>query len=564
MKSATVVSTIFTLLVCVTFFLLGDAVAQANDPASYTFETIDVPGVEFLAVTASNDFGGYVGYTKSAEGEKEVAFTRIDGVFETYDFPGSQKTHFYALSNDGTAAGHYQDSDGKHHGVILEDGELRQYDFPESVETEIYDVSDTAEVLTGNFKDASGVRRGFSGDTIIEPTGAVETYAGFVNTQGIIVGSYVGADGIYYPYALLPTGDFIITELSLGDGSLGLADLEYFFMQGLTDATVVVARTKAAGDVPRTYVGRFGVLHEVQFPGSVSTEGWTINRDGSVVGHYDSADGRRHGFVARPVRDDATDAALGEFNYTFESIEVEGVDFLELTASSDFDDYAGNTKSVDGEKIVGFTLIDGVFTTYDFPGSINTYFYALGNDGTAAGHYEDSDGLYHGVILEDGELRQYDFPGAVQTFLRGISDATGALTGDFIDDSEVRRGFSGDLIVEVPEAIETYADFINAEGVIVGSYVDADGVYHAYLRIPNGNFLTFPGAPDLEYFHQSRYQRCGSSRFPIQSGGRCPANSYRHIHRTDGIAVSGQRQHGGLECQSGRFYRRELCIGRWT
>ena len=93
-------------------------------------------------------------------------------------------------------------------------------------------------------------------------------------------------------------------------------------------------------------------------------------------------------------------AALASDNYTFETIDVPGVDFLQLSASSDFEDYAGSTRSADGEKIVGFTLIDGVFKTYDFPGSQNTYFFALGNNGNAAGHYEDSDGLFHGVVLE--------------------------------------------------------------------------------------------------------------------------------------------------------------------
>ena len=170
--------------------------------------------------------------------------------------------------------------------------------------------------------------------------------------------------------------------------------------------------------------------------------------------------------------------------YTFESIDVPGVDFLALTASSDFEDYAGYTKSADGEKMVGFALIDGVFTTYDFPGSQNTYFYALGNNGQAAGHYEDNDGLYHGVILEDGELQQYDFPGAVETFIYGISDATGVLTGQMIDASGIRRGFSGDTIIEYPGASATYADFVNASGAIVGSFVDADGVYQYYIRDP--------------------------------------------------------------------------------
>ena len=77
--------------------------------------------------------------------------------------------------------------------------------------------------------------------------------------------------------------------------------LEYFFLHGLNRARTVVGRAKAVGDVPRTYVGSPLNLQELQFPGAVSTEGWNINEDGSVVGHYDSTDGRRHGFIARLV-----------------------------------------------------------------------------------------------------------------------------------------------------------------------------------------------------------------------------------------------------------------------
>ena len=489
---------LFTLFLC-----LINLTSLAQVP-TYTFETIDVEGVEFLALTASNDFEDYAGYTPGADGEKMVGFTLIDGVFTTYDYPDSQNTYFYALGNDGRAAGYYEDSDGLHHGVILENGELRRYDFPGAVQTEIYGYSDPTGALTGNFIDALDVRRGFSGDAIIEFPGASATYADSVSATGVVGGSYVDATGIYHPYVLFPTGDFVKAEFSINTEDTefpGIANLEYFFVHGLTDRGGVVARGKAVGAVPRTYAGLLGVLHEVQFPNSVSTEGWDINQDDSVAGYYDTADGRRHGFHARPVSDDAPGAVSAGLTYTFESIDVPGVDFLEVAASSDYEDYAGNTKSIDGKKTVGFTLIDGVFKTYDFPGSKNTYFYALGNNGQAAGHYEDSDGLFHGVVLEDGELRQYDFPGAVQTFLRGISDATGVLTGDFIDASGVRRGFSGDLIIEVPGAPITYADFINAEGVIVGSSVDADGIYSTYVRIPNGNFVTLPGAPHLEYFY---------------------------------------------------------------
>ena len=501
---------IFTLFICLNSFFLNNTDAQTDNDSTptspeftYTYESIDVPEVEFLALTASSDFEDYAGYTRSPDGEKTVGFTLIDGVFTTYDFPGSQNTYFYAFGNNGLAAGHYEDSEGLYHGVILENGELRQYDFPGAVQTEIYGFSDATGALTGNFIDDSGVRRGFSGDIIVEVPDATATYADFVNASGAITGSYIGTDGLYYPYVRTPNGTFVFHDY------LDSSTLEYFFVHGLTDTRIIVARARAIDDIPRSYVGTSQQgLSELQFPGSVSTEGWNINQDGSVVGYYDSGDGRRHGFIARPTAETAEkfrDIAYPpppEFNFTYESIDVPGVEFLALTASSDFEDYAGYTRSPDGEKEVAFTLIDGVFTTYDFPGSQNTYFYALGNNGLAAGHYEDSDGLFHGVVLENGELRQYDFPGAVQTEIYGFSDATGALTGNFIDDSGVRRGFSGDIIVEVPDAIATYADFVNSQGLIVGSYIDADGLFHAYALSFSGRFiiLDYLEPSTLEYF----------------------------------------------------------------
>ena len=494
----------FTLFLCLNSLFLGPTAAQVNDDtvvatggSNYTFETIDVPGVEFLAVTASSDFEDYAGYTLSADGAKEVAFTLIDGNFERHDFPGSQKTHFYALGNDGRAAGHYQDSDGLYHGVILEDGELRRYHFPNAVQTFIYGISDATGVLTGDWIDASGVLRGFSGDEIIEFPEAPKTHAHFVNASGGMVGSYVDADGVYHPYVRTPGGRFV--SLDLPDAET----LEYYFVHGINDAGVVVSRGKRVDGPPGTFVGKFQEgLQEFKVPGSVRTDGWNINQDGSIVGHYESADGVTIGFIAKPVAPvgDIPIAKPAALNFIFESIDVPGVEFLALSASSDFEDYAGYTRSSNGEKDVAFTLIDGVFTTYDFPGAQNTYFFALGNNGNAAGHYEDSDGLFRGVVLENGELRQFDFPGAIQTEIYGISDATGALTGNYIAADGIRRGFTGDTIIEAPGALETYADFVSA-GRLVGSYVDADGIYHPYARTPGGRFISIdlPGAATLEY-----------------------------------------------------------------
>ena len=494
-----------TVFLCLSCFFLTHTDAQVSvDPAdapanaNYTFETIDVPGVDFLALTASSDFQDYAGYTKSADGEKMVGFTLIDGVFKTYDFPGSQNTYFYALGNDGRAAGYYEDSEGLHHGVIFEDGALRQYDFPDAVQTQIYGISDATGVLTGNWIDAAGVRRGFTGDTILEFPGATATFADFVNSDGNLFGSYIDADGRFQEYAYSSDGRYVAFELTNAE------NLEFFYLHGVNDALVRIARGKVFGDVVRTYLGTFtDGLQELKVPDSVSTHGYNINQDASVVGFYDTPDGRRHGFIATPIEVvNQPVFQISGFTYTYESIDVPGVDFLALTASSDFEDYAGYTKSADGEKMVGFTLIDGVFKTYDFPGSQNTYFYALGNDGRAAGHYEDSEGRHRGIILQDGELHPYDFPGSVETEIWGISDATGNLTGNWTDASGVRRGFTGDIIVEYPGAVETYADFINALGGMFGSYVDDEGAYTPYLRAPDGRYVSFtpPTQETYEFF----------------------------------------------------------------
>ena len=286
------------LSIGLTICFTGHAVAQVSPEtpiADYTFETIEVPGVDFLEVAASNDFGDYAGNTRNSNGEKTIGFTLIDGVFSTYDFPGSQNTYFYALGNNGNAAGHYKDSNGLYHGVILENGELRQYDFPGAAETHIYGISDETGALSGNIVDEAGVTRAFSGDLIITFPGAVTTYGDFVNAAGAVVGSYVDADGMPHGFIRNPDGSFTTIDLP------EMPNLQFLFVNTITDAGVIGFRAKAVNDILRSYILLpDGTLYEVRLPGSVSTVVRNVNQDGSIIGYYDLPDGRRHGFLGRP------------------------------------------------------------------------------------------------------------------------------------------------------------------------------------------------------------------------------------------------------------------------
>ncbi|MDE0483925.1 MAG: T9SS type A sorting domain-containing protein [Candidatus Poribacteria bacterium] len=302
--------------------------AQDTESGStnYTYETIAVPGVDFLELTASSDFGDYAGYTKSADGEKEIGFTLINGVFTTYDFPGSQKTHFFALGNNGVAAGHYKDSDGLYHGVVLdENGELKQYDFPGAAQTFIYGISDETGALSGNAVDEAGVSRAFSGDLSFMFPGAVATYGDFVNAAGVVVGSYRDADGMFHGFMRNPDGSFITIDVP------NVPNLEFLFVNTITDVGVVGFRAKAENDILRSYILLpSGDLHEIRIPGSVITVVRNVNQDGSIVGFYDTADGRRHGFAGTPVDKAVSDHFSNHFNVSL----TKGLNMLSVPLAS--------------------------------------------------------------------------------------------------------------------------------------------------------------------------------------------------------------------------------------
>jgi hypothetical protein len=309
-----------SLMICFT----GYALAQVETEipiADYAFETIEVPGVDFLEVTASNDFGGYAGNTRTPDGEKTIGFTLIDGVFTTYDFPNSLNTYFYALDNAGKAAGHYIDIDGLYHGVIMADGELTQYDFPGAAETHIYGLSDETGALSGNIVDETGATRGFSGDMPIAVPGAVTTYADFVNAAGAVVGSYVDADGRPHGFIRNPDGSFTTIDIP------ETPNLAFLFVNTITDFGVVAFRAKAVNDILRSYILLpDGVLYEVRIPGSVNTVVRNVNQDGSIIGFYDLTDGRRYGFVGRP----ATPSDTKKFGNIFSMRLSKGLNMLSV------------------------------------------------------------------------------------------------------------------------------------------------------------------------------------------------------------------------------------------
>lgn len=279
--------------------------SEATEPTvDYIFETIEVPGVEYLELNATNDLGHYAGSIYDPDGVNEVAFTLIDGVLTTYDFPGAEATSFFALSNTGIAVGGYHDFDHVriYGSLILEDGELRSYDFPGADWTAIYGVSESG-LLIGEVSDsdADGYSRGFVGDELFDVPGAIITHADDMNAAGIVVGSYVDVDDVYHGYIRQADGSFITFDYP---GTL--SNLVYLHAYAINDAGIIVfgAEERSVLGLERTYIRMpDGTIKELKFPNSLSTHGRDINNAGQVVGHYVAPGGRRHGFIATPLTD---------------------------------------------------------------------------------------------------------------------------------------------------------------------------------------------------------------------------------------------------------------------
>jgi len=153
---------------------------------------------------------------------------------------------------------------------------------------------------------------------------------------------------------------------------------------------------------------------------------------------------------------------------------------------------------------------DGTITPFDVLGAAGTAAESINPAGAITGESWDGSGFYHGYVrAPDGSITPFDAPGAGTTVpdsyqgTYGTSiNASGWISGYIIDDNGVYHGY-----VRAPDG--TIAGFnarhaganagegtwpagisgLSTAGVIAGSYQDTYGVYHGLVRSPNGFIL---------------------------------------------------------------------------
>ncbi len=188
--------------------------------------------------------------------------------------------------------------------------------------------------------------------------------------------------------------------------------------------------------------------------------------------------------------------------------------------------YAGYSNSI--HAYVRAT--DGTITTLDAPGAgagggtiplptvgTNPGTYAVAGDacGLVTGYFIDSRNVAHGYLrAADGTLTVFDVPHAGTgngqgTFAGNMSMSGEVIAGDYVDATGMYHGFlraANGTVTEfdVPAAATGpglgtttfWAQCVNPAGAMTGSYLDANGAFHGYVRAPDGTIATFdaPGA----------------------------------------------------------------------
>jgi hypothetical protein len=168
----------------------------------------------------------------------------------------------------------------------------------------------------------------------------------------------------------------------------------------------------------------------------------------------------------------------------------------------------------------------GNITTFDAPNAgtdlvQGTHAYSMTPNGTTTGWYYDQLYVTHGFVrTREGVISVFDVPGGGTqacegTYVFGPAvTPNGTITGFYLDDSDVAHGFlrdhaGGISVFDVPTAsgagaaecsgfyAGTQPAAINISGVIVGTYFDAFGVGHGFIRSKEGSITTFDVPGDV-------------------------------------------------------------------
>ncbi|MFO0899537.1 MAG: hypothetical protein U0836_19085 [Pirellulales bacterium] len=270
-------------------------------------------------------------------------------------------------------------------GALAVDYMYSPFSIPDATETSVFGINEQG-VLSGTFKDAKGVERGFitrggNSHYVVEYPGAASTVVLGINNLGDVVGGFTDPTGSTLPfYWDGPSTGF--HPITLPAGYTGIA-------AGVNDAGMVVG---VATDVNAIDVGFWSsdpkagtatVEKTPLGPAGTPTVYSDVNESNRIVGEYTDALGRRHGLYGPNV---AFDLPLAT-GTTLAGINDQGW-------------VVGSVSGMVAGKAVehGFVYADLTYREIAYPGAISTIPSAIANNGTIVGLFEGPGLLRTGFV----------------------------------------------------------------------------------------------------------------------------------------------------------------------
>jgi len=334
------------------------------------------------------------------------------------------------------------------------------------------------------------------------------TFATAINAVGTVAGYY--NDSNVVSHCFIRTADGKITTFDVPGADINPADAAGSIIYAInafgTAAGIYLDSSFVSHGFLRSPDGKFTTF-DAPGAGGFGTTPLAINLEGAIVGYYTDSNYSFHAFLRSPDGKFTTwigpDACTGNgsegcFGSGASNINAFG------TIAGGFEDNSGNFVH---HSYVRNT--EGKVKTFDVPGAgTGSYqgtgcpgcFLGLNQWGAIAGIYSDANSVNHGFLRRpDGKFTTFDAPGAGTGIYQGTGCASdcpvslndwGAITGVYIDANYVFHGYlrspQGHIVTVDPVgSASTFPDGINDLGTIAGYYADANGVFHGFLRIPD-------------------------------------------------------------------------------
>lgn len=334
-----------------------------------------------------------------------------------------------------------------------------------------------------------------------------------LNDSGTVTGDFLDANNVYHGFVRYRDGK--ITAFDAPGADTTANDFNGTFPNSISDSGVItgfyVDKNGGTHGFLRSPEGGFRSF-DVTFDGVAGsfTVPIAINLEGFVVGYAGDPNGLTHGFLRRPNDTFATWIGPGGCTLSSNVPACFGTGAFGInlfgTISSHFEDTSGIAHGL-------VRSAAGKLTAYDAPGAGSAMF-LQGTDcpgcatpinlfGAIAGYYIDATNVVHGFLRGPwGEITPFDAPpsagsqgfGCFSDCSLGLNDL-GAITGSYTDASGTSHGFLRSLdgkitSFDAPGADTTAGDFngtfpisINDQGTIAGYYIDTNNVMHGFLRL---------------------------------------------------------------------------------